>query len=263
MSLVTIDSVWWVEKRRMWSSAPSRSSTTATERSRLMCSVAKSSSVAGSASGKIARARSSACTRDALGAQGGEHRRQQALGGARVDQQRLEGVADARPLHLRVDGDLDGRLLVGALVEEDVHDAGAGLDHRHLRLAHDGVDQLRRCRAGSARRPGRAPASAACAPSRPNSSMVCTASPGSPTLSSASCSSSTSTRLVFSAARAAAQHDGVAALERERGDVDGDVGPRLVDRADDAERHAHLAELEAVRAGSSRGPPRRPGRAAR
>ena len=46
---------------------------------------------------------------------------------------------------------------------------------------------------------------------------------------------------------AAAQHDRVAALERERGDVDRDVGTGLVDGADDAERHAHLVDAHAVR----------------
>ena len=47
--------------------------------------------------------------------------------------------------------------------------------------------------------------------------------------------------------RAAAQQRDVAALEAEHGGVDGDVGPCLVDHADDAERHAHLPHGEAVR----------------
>ena len=46
---------------------------------------------------------------------------------------------------------------------------------------------------------------------------------------------------------AAAEDDGVAALDAERGGVDGDVGPALVDHEDDAERHADLADLQAVR----------------
>ena len=45
---------------------------------------------------------------------------------------------------------------------------------------------------------------------------------------------------------AAAQDDGVAGLEAERGRVDGHVGPRLVDDGDDAQRHADLAQLHAV-----------------
>ena len=80
--------------------------------------------------------------RHAGGAEGSQHRRQQAVGRVRVHEQGLERVADARPADLRVDDDVDGHLLVGARVEEDVHDARAGLDHGHRRLAHDGLDQL-------------------------------------------------------------------------------------------------------------------------
>ena len=86
------------------------------------------------------------------------------------------------------------------------------------------------------------------APSRPNSSMVCTASAGSP-----AAAERVLDHLDEHAVRARCaalpprSTDGVAALERERGDVDGHVRPRLVDRADDAERHAHLGDLHAVR----------------
>ena len=45
--------------------------------------------------------------------------------------------------------------------------------------------------------------------------------------------------------------DGVAALDAERGGVDRDVGPALVDHEDHAERNAHLADFQAV------GPPAR------
>ena len=45
---------------------------------------------------------------------------------------------------------------------------------------------------------------------------------------------------------AAAEDDGVAALDAQAGRVDGDVGPRLVDEEDDAERHADLVDLQAV-----------------
>ena len=45
---------------------------------------------------------------------------------------------------------------------------------------------------------------------------------------------------------AAAQDDGVAGLEAENGRVDGDVGAGLVDHGNDAERHAHLADEQAV-----------------
>ena len=47
-------------------------------------------------------------------------------------------------------------------------------------------------------------------------------------------------------ASSSAQEDRVAALEAEAGGVDGDVGPALVDHADDTHRHADLAHLQAV-----------------
>ena len=46
--------------------------------------------------------------------------------------------------------------------------------------------------------------------------------------------------------RGAAQHDRVARLQAQRGGVDRHVRARLVDDGDDAERHAHLAHVEAV-----------------
>ena len=48
-------------------------------------------------------------------------------------------------------------------------------------------------------------------------------------------------------ARGAAQQAGVAALEAEAGDVDRDVGARLVDDEQHAERNAHLLDVEPVR----------------
>ena len=48
---------------------------------------------------------------------------------------------------------------------------------------------------------------------------------------------------------AAAQDHGVAALERQTGDVHGDVGARLVDRGDHAHRHVDLAQAQPVREG--------------
>ena len=46
--------------------------------------------------------------------------------------------------------------------------------------------------------------------------------------------------------RRAAQHDRVARLQAQRGRVDRDVRPRLVDDRDHAERHPHLAHVEPV-----------------
>ena len=47
---------------------------------------------------------------------------------------------------------------------------------------------------------------------------------------------------------AAAQDGGVAGLEAQRRRVGRDIGARLVNDADDAQRHAHLADLDAARA---------------
>ena len=47
--------------------------------------------------------------------------------------------------------------------------------------------------------------------------------------------------------RAAAQHDGVAALEAERARIRRDVRPALIDDADDAERRRHALDDQAVR----------------
>jgi hypothetical protein len=56
-----------------------------------------------------------------------------------VHEQGLEGVADARTLHLRIVHELDRPVLAGARVEEHVHHARAGLDDGHLRLVDDGA----------------------------------------------------------------------------------------------------------------------------
>ena len=47
--------------------------------------------------------------------------------------------------------------------------------------------------------------------------------------------------------RAAAQDAGVSRLETKGGGVGGDVGPRFVDDADDAEWHPHVPDLDAAR----------------
>ena len=71
------------------------------------CSVAQSSSVAGTASGQMARALSSACTVTPDCASAPSTGGQQPLGRRPVHQHRLERVADARTLHLGVAHDVD------------------------------------------------------------------------------------------------------------------------------------------------------------
>ena len=49
----------------------------------------------------------------------------------------------------------------------------------------------------------------------------------------------------------AAQDGGVAGFQAQAGHVHGHVRPRLVDHADDAQRHADLVEAQAVRQGAA------------
>ena len=69
---------------------------------------------------------------------------------------------------------------------------------------------------------------------------------GNPAATAASEAIAASTALECAAVGGAAQHDRVASLQAQRGGVDRDVGARLVDDRDHAERHAHLAHVEAV-----------------
>ena len=69
-------------------------------------------------------------------------------------------------------------------------------------------------------------------------SMSCTASSGTPADAIASRRTAASTRVRVDRLVAAAEDAGVAGLEAERRDVDGDVGPALEDRSEHAEGHA-------------------------
>ena len=101
-----------------------------------------------------------------------------------MDQQRLGGVADARALHLGVEGDRAGHLEVGVLVDVDVAVARCGVEDRDLgdllerglqAVAAAGDDQVdegraggraRRAPRGRRRRPSRS-CPRACRPRRP------------------------------------------------------------------------------------------------
>src|SRR6478735_4817348 len=120
-SLVRIASVCPVDQVRMCRTASSRLSTMATARSRSMYSVAQSSSEAGRERGPDPVVR---VQRDTGFAQGGGDGREH--GRAGVDQECLNGVADAGALGFGVEQDVDGHLLVCRGVNEDVHVAFAG-----------------------------------------------------------------------------------------------------------------------------------------
>ena len=76
-------------------------------------------------------------------------------------------------------------------------------------------------------------------------SITCTAVSGSPALFEAFVHAGGDRLIGMDRFRAAAQDRGVAGLQAQPGGVGGDVGARFVDDADHAQRHAHLADLDA------------------
>ncbi len=78
---------------------------------------------------------------DALGGIDFPERRQHARRDRLRDQQRFHRVAGAVALRLGVVGDRDRAGEVGVAIEVDVADAVEVLDHRHLRFAHQPLDQ--------------------------------------------------------------------------------------------------------------------------
>ena len=88
------------------------------------------------------------------------------------------------------------------------------------------------------------------------------ASRGRPLASRPSCTASSSAALVAPRGPRAAQDRHVAALQAQRGDVDGDVRPRLVDHQHAAQRHPHAGRRRGRCRAASRRRPRRTGRAA-
>ena len=175
---------------------------------------------------------------------------QEVGGDVAVDEKRLGGVADAGPLGLGVEGDRLRLVEVGGAVDVDVAHPDAGLDDGDGGLADDGLDEI-----GSPARDDEVDVAARrhegtsriMATTLEERDCVCWES---------LCRKGSAHRLdegvVAAGGRGAtAQDDGVAGLEGEACGVDGDVGTRLVDHPDDAHRHPHLTDLQAV---GERGP---------
>ena len=221
-----------------------------TARIRARNSVSQSSSVA-SASVPASASPASACVRPSTRSSTPASRRAPSTRGRKagadvgVHEQRLGRVADAGALGLGVEDDPLRGVEVGARVDVDVAVARGGVDHRHrgdalqrrlqpLAAARDDeVDdallggQLGQLLAPSAghehdRARGHAGLGRGLRGDRGQHGVG------------------------VRRRRRAAQHDRVARLQAQRGGVDGDVRPRLVDDGDDAERDAHLAHVEAV-----------------
>ena len=142
-----------------------------------------------------------------------------------MHQQLLGGVAHRRPLRLGIDHDRVGHVEVGGFIDEDVAVPGSGLDHRHRGILGDEGDQPRR-------------------PRRRNDHVHQATGldeflHGLPrvrieqldgTLRQSRHGGKNLHQPLIAARRflAAAQHNGVAGLQRKHGCIDSDVRPRLV-----------------------------------
>ena len=182
---------------------------------------------------------------DFLVAQGGGDVGEEAFRHIAVHEQRLGGVAHAHPLTLRVDGDGLCHRQIGRPIHVHVAVACEVLEHRHPRLGTDppderfatpgdhDVDEVVHLQKRAHRLPvggidqlhavGRQAGGHDCPPHAlhdPRAGMG---------------------RLL-----AAAEDDGVAGREGHRRGVSRDVGPRLVDEEDHAERHPNLADDQAA-----------------
>ena len=162
-----------------------------------------------------------------------------------VDEQRLGRVADPGPVDLRVEGDPPRHLEVGVGVHVDVAVAGRRVHDRHRRdllqrllqpLAAARDDQVDQALRGRQLRELLAIAGQQLDRRRRQAG-----------LGQRLADERRQRRVRALGVARAAQHDRVAALQAERGAVDGHVRARLVDHGDDAERHPQLAQLEAAR----------------
>src|SRR5690606_14886540 len=183
----------------------------------------------------------------ALGGEDGTYLRQELGGRGGMHQQRFGGVAGAVFLRLGVVGD-DQRLLdIDFGIDIGVAVAVEMLDHRHLGFGADALDQtLAAARDDDVHRLGHGDQAADAG-----------AVGGFHELYRRRRQAGFGECLLYqlpqrqirvNGFRTAAQDAGVAALDGERGGLDGDVGATLVDHAEHAQRHAHLADADARRA---------------
>src|SRR5689334_4655662 len=170
-------------------------------------------------------------------------RAQHARGGVGVDEERLHRIAGRVALRLRVVGDADRHVGVGARVDVDVAYAVQMLQHRHARLARDALDQrLAAARYDDVhvRLVGYQVADRRTIRGVDQLHAV----RGQPRLAQARGDAASDRAVAVDRLGAAAQDRRVARLEAQPRRIRGDVRPRLVDDADDTERHAHRADLD-------------------
>ncbi len=163
-----------------------------------------------------------------------------------MDEQGLRGAADAGAAHLGVDDDLHRLVEVGRPVDVDVHDALEMGEDRHARLALHPLDQaLAAARHDDVERSAEALEHLADGGAR-GERRARDRRFRQPGLPQPRDQAGVDRRRRVETVRAAAQHDGVAALQAERAGVRGDVRAALVDDAHDAERRRDPLDDEAV-----------------
>ncbi len=195
--------------------------------------------------GDVAPGDGAAAQLDAASPQGGGHARQEGRGCGRIDQQTLDRVANAGPLTLAVDHNALRHVRIGALLDVDVTVALVVLEDRHPRLLGHAADQpLAAARDGQVDPFVQPQEVAHGRPIRRRHQLHGVgrqAGVGQGVRQDAMQGDVGMHRLA-----AAAQDDGVAALDAQAGRVHRHVGPRFVDEKDHAERNADFVDLQTV-----------------
>ncbi|MCY1224037.1 hypothetical protein D9M72_361800 [compost metagenome] len=163
-----------------------------------------------------------------------------------MHQQGFHGVARRVTLGLGVVGHADGLVQVGGNVDVDVADAVQVLDHRHLGLAADALDQAlaaaRDDHVHILRHADQRPHGGAVGGFHHLHQLA-----GQAGLGQALLDAGGDGLVGMDGLGTTTQDGGVAGLQAEAGGIDGHVRPRLIDDADHAQRHTHLAHLDTGR----------------
>ena len=162
-----------------------------------------------------------------------------------VDQKSLGGVAHTYALSLRVDDERHRGLEVDAGIRVDMAVSTAGLDDGHCGLLDDGLDEPR----PTARHEHiDEPASLhkRCSPGSSGGINGCDQVSGQAGGDQGGAQNIHNRRVGMRGGTAAAQHDGIAGLQRQGGNSDSDIGTGLVDHADHAHGNAHTAHPKTV-----------------
>ncbi|MNM34576.1 hypothetical protein D3C81_452310 [compost metagenome] len=177
----------------------------------------------------------------------GCHRRQEIFGNGLIDQQRFHRAADAITVSLGVERDALGFGQIGMLAHINVADTVQMLDYRNASVTADTLDQATAAarhddidilRHGDQRADGGTVGGFDHL--HHGSRQI--------GLSQAALDADGNGTVGMNGFGAATQDGRVAGLQAQAGGIDGHVRPGLVDNPDHAQRHAHLADLNARRA---------------